>query len=517
MRIQSSFINFKANYYNLLRKNNSVSVNQISTDNAENLGNKPVLISGNMQVPMLKKGDFYTAKIDADVDKYRIYYKDTDKFENKGEEVKLDKAKLERLVNKSINGGSYSLVKGEATGRLLVFEDAKEFYQKFNEVDELKKEPLILMFKKEEFFNKMLPANVRGIIFTNGNLGDLSHIASVYRTYFDMVSIDYDENSINNLLKKQGEFLRLSNKNNRLQQLKIKTYRPNKLDEVKIPILDDTDKLLNYEECSKTNCGNKAYRISILDKLSKNGFLEEVTVPQGVVLPKKYLERIQTLSVDEMLDESEFKTDILSKFRDQNYLLVRSAFNGEDIDNYSTAGLYESVVSTRDEILLCIDDVCNSKNSERAKISRKLHNISASTIQPSVIIQEHIDADYGFTVYTKDKNKNLLIEISEIKCGERRNPVTVAYNSKTDAFSIIKKSFEMGEFLISDDYKVLSKKLLETDFVKEFDNFLPTLKKLVKNSLKLEEFFGRPQDIEGGLKDGKLYLWQVRNILKRSW
>ena len=178
--------------------------------------------------------------------------------------------------------------------------------------------------------------------------------------------------------------------------------------------------------------------------------------------------------------------------------------------------MYESVVSTRDEILLCIDDVCNSKNSERAKISRKLHNISASTIQPSVIIQEHIDADYGFTVYTKDKNKNLLIEISEIKCGERRNPVTVAYNSKTDAFSIIKKSFEMGEFLISDDYKVLSKKLLETDFVKEFDKFLPTLKKLVKNSLKLEEFFGRPQDIEGGLKDGKLYLWQVRNILKRG-
>ena len=81
MRIQSSFINFKANYYNLLRKNNSVSVNQISTDNTENLGNKPVLISGDMQVPMLKKGDFYTAKIDADVDKYRIYYKDTDKFE----------------------------------------------------------------------------------------------------------------------------------------------------------------------------------------------------------------------------------------------------------------------------------------------------------------------------------------------------------------------------------------------------------------------------------------------------
>lgn len=46
------------------------------------------------------------------------------------------------------------------------------------------------------------------------------------------------------------------------------------------------------------------------------------------------------------------------------------------------------------------------------------------------------------------------------------------------------------------------------------DKIWNVLENLVKNALVLEKEFGKPQDIEGGIKAGQLYLWQTRNIVK---
>ena len=40
------------------------------------------------------------------------------------------------------------------------------------------------------------------------------------------------------------------------------------------------------------------------------------------------------------------------------------------------------------------------------------------------------------------------------------------------------------------------------------------LRRVVKNALVIEKEFGAPQDIEGGIKDGKIYFWQSRNIVR---
>jgi hypothetical protein len=34
--------------------------------------------------------------------------------------------------------------------------------------------------------------------------------------------------------------------------------------------------------------------------------------------------------------------------------------------------------------------------------------------------------------------------------------------------------------------------------------------------LVLEKFFKHPQDIEGGIKDGKVYFWQTRDIVAKA-
>ena len=38
---------------------------------------------------------------------------------------------------------------------------------------------------------------------------------------------------------------------------------------------------------------------------------------------------------------------------------------------------------------------------------------------------------------------------------------------------------------------------------------------LLKNAHVMEKEFGKPQDIEGGIKNGQLYFWQTRNIVKK--
>ena len=71
----------------------------------------------------------------------------------------------------------------------------------------------------------------------------------------------------------------------------------------------------------------------------------------------------------------------------------------------------------------------------------------------------------------------------------------------------------MTEYIFDENYNILKiTKLGES----RFEELLPTLKKLVKNALVLEKEFGRPQDIEGGIKAGQLYFWQARNIVKKT-
>ena len=99
-----------------------------------------------------------------------------------------------------------------------------------------------------------------------------------------------------------------------------------------------------------------------------------------------------------MYDDNKFLDEISSKLKDKNinsdYIIVRSAFNGEDLEGFSAAGLYDSCITTVDEVVPTINHVAESKNSKRACAVRAMHQIPDSAILPSIIIQEYIPADF---------------------------------------------------------------------------------------------------------------------------
>ena len=71
MKIRQTNPIFKANYYNFTKNGSYLRMNQIKTDNEENLGNKPILVSDRFQIPMFKDGKFYTADLQDDLENYR--------------------------------------------------------------------------------------------------------------------------------------------------------------------------------------------------------------------------------------------------------------------------------------------------------------------------------------------------------------------------------------------------------------------------------------------------------------
>ena len=93
--INNNQLSFKANYFRVDKLGRHCQFMTISTDNEENLGKEPVLQyerRGKIQdFPMVYDGKYYTTEVIVRPDKYRIFYKDTGKYERNGYVPKLSR------------------------------------------------------------------------------------------------------------------------------------------------------------------------------------------------------------------------------------------------------------------------------------------------------------------------------------------------------------------------------------------------------------------------------------------
>lgn len=512
-------INFKANFF-LVKKYGQYSGIYISTDNSENLGSHPILETENKKIPMVYDGKYYTTEYNIyDTNKYKIKYEDTGKYENNGKEKYFIPEKLRLLTNQMKKTPNLILSEGSAQGKLIQAKNIDNTLLKT-------KEPLIIICDNNKEFEKCYEYlnRANGIILKSGNADLLSHFAALCRDYFSFGMLVTDKKILNDLHNLEGKFISISNENENIEFKPIEdmgnTIQYNNT--IEIPQMKRVDKILSLEECEKDTVGNKAYNLKRMKNLVNEGKLQDVIIPNAFVLPYGYLEKVENIITEnpnnkwqdnEILDEIK---DYASKVITQRNVMVRSAFNGEDLEGYSAAGLYDShSQNTKDLLLYDIYQVMNSKNKPLAVKSRERHNIPDDLIKPSVIIQDYIISDYSFTTYTEapsDKNK-MLIELFINKnrwC--KPDPYQITYNKLTKELKIEKEHSQHEEYLFDENYKLIHKQSTSLKNINEIRN---TLKNLVKNALVLEKEFGKPQDIEGGIKNGQLYLWQTRNIVKK--
>lgn len=295
---------------------------------------------------------------------------------------------------------------------------------------------------------------------------------------------------------------------------------------------------------AKKESGGKGHNLYLL---STHG----IKVPKFVTLPPSFFEEFKRLGhigekVQEVLNSGEKNLLVISdKIKklivdtnmpmsvyagiatayenlERDLISVRSSAHDEDSALHSFAGQLSSYlyISDLDRTMMAVKECWASAYSERSLHYRTINKLDILNIKVSVILQEMIDPDISGVFFT---------------C----NPI----NGKSDQV-FINAVYGVGEGLVSGlldaDTYALSKK--DGSIIEK--NIVEKSKKLIRNTAdqtcaevevplheqnaetlsaknlealhtianKIEDFYGRPQDVEWAIKDGELFILQSRPV-----
>lgn len=178
---------------------------------------------------------------------------------------------------------------------------------------------------------------------------------------------------------------------------------------------------------------------------------------------------------------------------------VRSSAVAEDSSSASWAGQLETYLNiSRDELISKIKECWDSINSERAKDYASHQDLSKDQMKVAVVVQKMVDAKSSgvmFTVNPVSMDKNEVMIESALGLGEK----LVQGEIIPDNFIINKQTLE-----------IKSKDLSEEDKQTVSDE---DIKKLVELGKKIENHYGKPQDVEWAIDNkGQLFILQSRPV-----
>lgn len=540
---------FKAHSYEVEHKNSRIV---IKTDNEKKLGNEPYLVYhstyGDEQVKMNKKGELYSASVytmKPDF-KYHILYKDTGKIDLKnGKEYQINPIKMmQKAAHKSRimhrQPTIFTIKEGKTIGKVVYNNTGYEESDKLSDIDE----PTILI--TPHFSNNASNPNVVGIVYTAYDCGAFDHITARLRQQTNVCAAVFKPEIIDKLASMDGKNIELEVKDGNINFRQTnKRSNPMVYPEIDIPKLKYSNQVLTSKEYKPDIVGTKAVNLRRLEKLKEQGKID-INVPKSMALPYGYIQEMfgENPIQEEYYNDPKFhylnKENAYIPYKDEyckermdnlrnilfdngiiesddDIIMVRSSFNGEDLPNYSAAGIYSSYMSDVDNKHLYnnIVRVAQSKWDENAVFAREMHNIPEENIQYCVLLQQRIDPDYKFTLYTDDENGNLKIDLfsGESIYDNSTNPHIFTYNKKTGklTYNSIQLSNPTASF--NENQKLQSIEPAK-DNLSNNKKLFEQIKKVAQNAIIVEKEFGAPQDIEGGIKDGNIYFWQSRNIVK---
>ena len=207
-----------------------------------------------------------------------------------------------------------------------------------------------------------------------------------------------------------------------------------------------------------------------LDLLARNQF----PVPKGFVIA-------DTESLDEEAVYQAF--DALHV----NLVSVRSSASNEDQANASNAGQYETCLFVdRAHLMECVRKCLASLDAARVQDYARHFDLGKASM--NIVVQEMIDSDKAGVLFTAGPNNGSAILIEAVN-GQGENLVSGLVSARR--YEISRKCYRpCGDDLLSE----------------------AEIKLLYDTAKKIRAVFGEEEDIEWAMKDGKLYLLQMRPI-----
>ena len=237
---------------------------------------------------------------------------------------------------------------------------------------------------------------------------------------------------------------------------------------------------------------------------------EGLPVPPGFVVPAYVLEQsvdVERLRALAQAQDYEGSQALVQQARPPREIIissyerlggkvaVRSSACAEDSEAASYAGQQETYLNTLggEEVCARMVDCWASFFSERA-IFYRARKGSLADLGMAVVVQKMLDPVKSGVIFTADpvsRRRDRMIIEAVFGLGEQ-----VVSGEVTPDHYVVDRAGNIKR------EQIVDKRVLEKDEIQQ----------LVELGRKLEERFGKPQDIEWGMENGKIYLLQSRPV-----
>jgi phosphoglucan,water dikinase len=296
------------------------------------------------------------------------------------------------------------------------------------------REPVIALLQNADG-DEEIPKNVAGILLAH-ELPHLSHLAVRARQAGVVFVACEESNEFEQLEGLAGQFLAVSATPDKLAWKKIDRVeapkQPVHSSHAKLPPtrLTQEARCVSLEEATPENSGGKTAGMRLLAQLSRDakaGFAtpSALVIPFGVMevalratpaIQAEYSKAIEQLDktppaqigaatsrlrglVQQLPVHEQISSEVQRTFHSP--LIVRSSANAEDAEDFSGAGLYESVPNVPpSDVANAIRKVWSSLWTERATLSRRNGRIPHDQTHMAVLIQELLHPDFAFVLHT---------------------------------------------------------------------------------------------------------------------
>lgn len=231
------------------------------------------------------------------------------------------------------------------------------------------------------------------------------------------------------------------------------------------------------------------------------------------------------LQADIPLPIKEAILEAYQSFGDESAVAVRSSAIGEDSENQSFAGQYDTFlhVEGADAVLSKVKACWGSLHADRVQGYGTEDTTDKNDAAIAVVIQKMIDADSAGVLFTQDPvnpDADHMIIDSCWGLGEG----VVSGQVVTDTFHVNKRNLTIADSQINEKKQFCTKNpkgIIALEPTPEKKMLIPSLTPdqigmLAEQANKLRDYYGKELDIEWAFKDGELWLLQARPITTQA-
>ena len=277
--------------------------------------------------------------------------------------------------------------------------------------------------------------------------------------------------------------------------------------------------VLNNLDIEDTDALNKAAK-----KIRE--LIENAEMPKD--MGDEIIEAYEVLDVDrEHIAKAGSKAmDILKTSHEMPFVAVRSSATTEDLAEASFAGQQETFLNVKGnrQLLLKVKECFASLFTARAVYYREKKGFKHDKAYLAVVVQRMIDSDKSGVIFSKNpvKNDNNVVIEAVWGLGEgivsgRIKPDYYAVDSDLNNFNLVESKIVEKDIAIvrdSSGENKIAKLTKERSKQQVLSNY--EIKRLAQYALKLQEHYGKPQDIEFAIEGNEIYIVQSRPITTKA-